>query len=119
MEASNRFFCAYIVNIYLHSDMGIHPIGLYPDPSHTLSFSLDIIYYPHMQWVQFVDILIWTMCVLSDTLGAQLSEAWEREVEKKSKKKKTPSLLKASMSVFGWRLAGLGLVLFILEIGFR
>ncbi|XP_034663833.1 probable multidrug resistance-associated protein lethal(2)03659 [Drosophila subobscura] len=55
----------------------------------------------------------------SDTLGAQLSEAWEREVEKKRKKKKTPSLLKASVDVFGWRLAGLGLVLFILEIGFR
>ncbi|EDW38107.1 GL12416 [Drosophila persimilis] len=55
----------------------------------------------------------------SDTLGAQLSEAWEREVEKKRKKKKTPSLLKASVDVFGWRLAGLGVVLFILEIGFR
>jgi len=54
-----------------------------------------------------------------DRLGSKLSEAWEKEVEKKRKKKKTPSLLKASMSVFGWRLAGLGLVLFILEIGFR
>ncbi|XP_043656318.1 probable multidrug resistance-associated protein lethal(2)03659 isoform X2 [Drosophila teissieri] len=55
----------------------------------------------------------------SDHLGSKLSEAWEKEVEKKRKKKKTPSLLKASMNVFGWRLAGLGLVLFILEIGFR
>lgn len=54
-----------------------------------------------------------------DHLGSKLSAAWEKEVEKKRKKKKTPSLLKASMNVFGWRLATLGLVLFILEIGFR
>jgi len=59
------------------------------------------------------------MPLFPDHLGSKLSAAWEKEVEKKRKKKKTPSLLKASMNVFGWRLAGLGLVLFILEIGFR
>ncbi|ALC47338.1 CG4562 [Drosophila busckii] len=55
----------------------------------------------------------------SDTLGQKLSDAWEKEVEEKRKKKKTPSLFKATLNVFGWRFGLLGCVLFILEMGFR
>ncbi|XP_030373816.1 probable multidrug resistance-associated protein lethal(2)03659 [Scaptodrosophila lebanonensis] len=55
----------------------------------------------------------------SDYLGSRLSAAWENELEQKRKKKKNPSLLRASMSVFGWRFAWLGFVLFVVEIGFR
>lgn len=56
---------------------------------------------------------------LSDTLGKKLSKAWEKEVEEKRKKKKEPSLFKATMSVFGLNFGLLGLVLFIVEMGFR
>ncbi|XP_032289762.1 probable multidrug resistance-associated protein lethal(2)03659 [Drosophila virilis] len=55
----------------------------------------------------------------SDKLGKKLSDAWEKEVEEKRKKKKTPSLFKATMSVFGWNFGILGFVLFIVEMGFR
>ncbi|EDV94900.1 probable multidrug resistance-associated protein lethal(2)03659 [Drosophila grimshawi] len=55
----------------------------------------------------------------SDKLGKKLSDAWEKEVEEKRKKKKEPSLLKASMNVFGWNFGWLGFVLLILEMGFR
>ncbi|XP_023166760.2 probable multidrug resistance-associated protein lethal(2)03659 [Drosophila hydei] len=55
----------------------------------------------------------------SDTLGKKLSDAWEKEVEEKRKKKKQPSLFKATMSVFGWNFGILGFVLFIVEMGFR
>ncbi|XP_017863871.1 PREDICTED: probable multidrug resistance-associated protein lethal(2)03659 [Drosophila arizonae] len=55
----------------------------------------------------------------SDTLGKKLSKAWEKEVEEKRKKKKEPSLFKATMSVFGLNFGLLGLVLFIVEMGFR
>ncbi|KAH8420816.1 hypothetical protein KR222_005629 [Zaprionus bogoriensis] len=55
----------------------------------------------------------------SDTLGKKLSDAWEKELEIKRKKKKTPSLFKVTMSVFGWNFGILGFVLFILEMGFR
>ncbi|KAM8705385.1 hypothetical protein ACLKA7_009792 [Drosophila subpalustris] len=55
----------------------------------------------------------------SDKLGKKLSDAWEKEVEQKRKKKKTPSLFKVTMSVFGWNFGILGFVLFILEMGFR
>ncbi|KAH8394539.1 hypothetical protein KR215_004307 [Drosophila sulfurigaster] len=55
----------------------------------------------------------------SDKLGKKLSDAWENEVEQKRKKKKTPSLFKVTMSVFGWNFGLLGFALFILEMGFR
>lgn len=57
--------------------------------------------------------------LIQDKLGKKLSDAWEKEVEEKRKKKKTPSLFKATMSVFGWNFGILGFVLFIVEMGFR
>lgn len=54
-----------------------------------------------------------------DTLGKRLSDAWEKELEIKRKQKKTPSLYKVMMSVFGLNFGLLGLSLLILELGFR
>lgn len=56
---------------------------------------------------------------IQDTLGKKLSDAWEKELEVKRKKKKTPSLFKVMWSVFGWNFGILGFVLFIIEMGFR
>lgn len=48
-----------------------------------------------------------------------MCNAWEKELEKTANSKKGPSLLRASMRVFGWRFALLGLILFLLELGLR
>ncbi|KNC31637.1 putative multidrug resistance-associated protein lethal(2)03659 [Lucilia cuprina] len=55
----------------------------------------------------------------SETLGNDMCKSWEKELEKTANSKKQPSLLRASMRVFGWRFALLGLVLFLLELGLR
>ncbi|XP_017474881.1 PREDICTED: probable multidrug resistance-associated protein lethal(2)03659 isoform X4 [Rhagoletis zephyria] len=55
----------------------------------------------------------------SETLGNDLSAAWEQELKRKSTSKRGPSLLKATTRVFGCRYALLGLVLLILELGLR
>nr|XP_036233399.1 probable multidrug resistance-associated protein lethal(2)03659 isoform X1 [Bactrocera oleae]XP_036233400.1 probable multidrug resistance-associated protein lethal(2)03659 isoform X1 [Bactrocera oleae] len=55
----------------------------------------------------------------SAVLGNKMSLAWEAEIDKKRQKHKEPKLLKAVLRVFGARYAGLGLTLFLLEIGLR
>ncbi|CAD6992119.1 probable multidrug resistance-associated protein lethal(2)03659 [Ceratitis capitata] len=55
----------------------------------------------------------------SETLGNDLSAAWDQELKKTSSSKKGPSLLKATTRVFGCRFVLLGLVLLILELGLR
>ncbi|XP_011185639.2 probable multidrug resistance-associated protein lethal(2)03659 [Zeugodacus cucurbitae] len=55
----------------------------------------------------------------SATLGTEMGEAWEAEIDKKRQKHKEPSLLSAVLHVFGARYAGLGFILFLLEIGLR
>lgn len=56
---------------------------------------------------------------VSETLGNEMCQSWEKELEKKANSKRQPSLLRASMRVFGWRFALLGLILFLLELGLR
>ncbi|TDG43887.1 hypothetical protein AWZ03_009693 [Drosophila navojoa] len=51
----------------------------------------------------------------SETLGNELCDAWERELQKKQE----PSLLRALLRVFGLHFGMLGLVLFMLELGLR
>lgn len=55
----------------------------------------------------------------SETLGNDMSASWEQELKGKATSKKEPSLLKATIRVFGCRYALLGLVLLILELGLR
>ncbi|XP_058458133.1 probable multidrug resistance-associated protein lethal(2)03659 [Malaya genurostris] len=55
----------------------------------------------------------------SDSLGNQLCQAWEDEVANKRAKGKTPSLMRAMIKVFGWNIALLGLILFVLEMAFK
>lgn len=57
--------------------------------------------------------------LISAVLGNKMSLAWEAEIDKKRQKHKEPKLLKAVLRVFGARYAGLGLTLFLLEIGLR
>uniref|UniRef100_A0A1A9WJ69 Multidrug resistance-associated protein lethal(2)03659 n=1 Tax=Glossina brevipalpis TaxID=37001 RepID=A0A1A9WJ69_9MUSC len=54
-----------------------------------------------------------------ETLGNKMCQSWEKELKLTENSKKEPNLLRATMRVFGWRFALLGLVLFILELGFR
>ncbi|KAL9890469.1 probable multidrug resistance-associated protein lethal(2)03659 [Glossina fuscipes] len=55
----------------------------------------------------------------AETLGNKLCQSWEKELKLTENSKREPNLLRATMRVFGWRFALLGLVLFILELGFR
>nr|XP_013098632.1 unnamed protein product [Stomoxys calcitrans] len=55
----------------------------------------------------------------SETLGNEMCESWQKELDKKLNSKKQPSLMRATARVFGWRFACLGLLLFILELGLR
>uniref|UniRef100_T1GTT2 Uncharacterized protein n=1 Tax=Megaselia scalaris TaxID=36166 RepID=T1GTT2_MEGSC len=55
----------------------------------------------------------------SDNLGNKLSKSWEHELQVSAKKNKNPSLLRASLNVFGWEIVLQGFVLLILEFGCR
>ncbi|XP_073844740.1 probable multidrug resistance-associated protein lethal(2)03659 [Musca autumnalis] len=55
----------------------------------------------------------------SDLMGNKLSEAWQNEVEKSRVTGKDPSLIKATVKVFGWRYMLLGILMFCFEIFFR
>lgn len=55
----------------------------------------------------------------SNSLGEKLSLAWERQLERQKKTGKKPSLLRATLSVFGWKIAGLGLILAAIEYFIR
>lgn len=52
----------------------------------------------------------------SERIGQKLCQAWEKELEKHSK---SPSLLRAVMKVFGWKIMLTGLILASLEFFFR
>lgn len=55
----------------------------------------------------------------SSTLGNWLSEAWQRQLDGQQHNGRQPSLLRALLSVFGWRIALLGLILFSIELFIR
>ncbi|KAL5284866.1 ABCC4.2 family protein [Megaselia abdita] len=55
----------------------------------------------------------------SDRLGNKLCKSWEDELEKASKKNKEPSLLKATLRVFGWKIFFQGVMVFFIEFAFR
>lgn len=59
------------------------------------------------------------MCYLfiAETLGNKLCDSWDLELKKT--KGKGPNLLRALLRVFGWYFGLLGLVLVLLELGFR
>lgn len=51
----------------------------------------------------------------ADGLGEKMSKAWNVEVTKAKAKNKEPSLLRASLTVFGWQIALLGVILALIE----
>lgn len=55
----------------------------------------------------------------SDMLGDRISDAWEKELIRAKEKNKKPSLLKATLSVFGWNLTVLGIILGLIEFLLR
>ncbi|XP_037815936.1 probable multidrug resistance-associated protein lethal(2)03659 [Lucilia sericata] len=55
----------------------------------------------------------------SDLMGNQLSLAWEQECQRVKGTNKEPSLVKATIKVFGFHYMVLGIALFIIEIGLR
>lgn len=55
----------------------------------------------------------------SDDLGDRMSDAWEKERLTSSGKNKEPSLLSALLSVFGWKIAALGVMLAGIEFLLR
>lgn len=55
----------------------------------------------------------------SDTLGNKLCDAWNNQLQKKAKTGKDASLLRATISVFGFQFSLFGLVLFFIEICLR
>lgn len=55
----------------------------------------------------------------SSTLGQSISDAWERQIFNHKQNGKKPSLLRALLSVFGWRIALLGAMRFLIEIIIR
>ncbi|XP_075166626.1 putative multidrug resistance-associated protein lethal(2)03659 [Haematobia irritans] len=55
----------------------------------------------------------------SDYVGHKLSHAWEEEVSNSCIKNKEPSLIKATMKVFGLRYMSLGVLMFLFEIFLR
>lgn len=55
----------------------------------------------------------------SDKLGDQMSHAWESEVRLKKNTNKEPSLIRALIQVFGWRIALLGFFVAAIEFLLR
>ncbi|XP_075146932.1 putative multidrug resistance-associated protein lethal(2)03659 [Haematobia irritans] len=55
----------------------------------------------------------------SESLGDEMCKSWQKELDKKANSKKQPSLMRATIRVFGLRFALLGLLLFLLELGLR
>lgn len=55
----------------------------------------------------------------SSTLGQSLSDAWERQLTNHKDTRKEPSLLRALWTVFGWRIAILGILRFSIELFLR
>lgn len=55
----------------------------------------------------------------SNILGDKLSKAWARELKNSEENGKKPSLLNAILSVFGWQIMLLGLILACLEFFLR
>lgn len=55
----------------------------------------------------------------SSTLGTWLTEAWQRQLDGQRRNGREPSLLRALLSVFGWRIALLGSLLFSIEVLIR
>lgn len=55
----------------------------------------------------------------SGTLGEKLSLAWERQLEQRKATGRKPSLLRATLAVFGWQIAGLGVLLAAIEYFIR
>lgn len=52
----------------------------------------------------------------SDTLGDAICAAWDKEQMSAKKKGREPSLLKASLCVFGWRIVMMGSLVALFEI---
>lgn len=55
----------------------------------------------------------------SSTLGTWLTEAWQRQLDGQQRTGREPSLLRALLNVFGWRIVLLGMVLFSIELFIR
>lgn len=55
----------------------------------------------------------------SETLGDKLCKSWEKEMLKKSTKGGNPSLMLATVRVFGWPIASLGFILCAIEFLLR
>lgn len=55
----------------------------------------------------------------SDGLGDQMCDAWDKELLRAKGKNKKPSLLKATLRVFGWKLTWLGVFLALIEFLLR
>lgn len=55
----------------------------------------------------------------SSELGEKMSQAWEHQIEQCKETGRRPSLLRAALSVFGWKIAGLGLMLCCIELIFK
>ncbi|XP_061402316.1 probable multidrug resistance-associated protein lethal(2)03659 [Musca vetustissima] len=55
----------------------------------------------------------------SDLMGHKLSQAWEEELAKSRRKGKEPSLVKATIKVFGLHYMLLGVLMFLFEIFLR
>lgn len=55
----------------------------------------------------------------SHLLGDRLSEAWQRQIEQHKATGRKPSLLMATLSVFGVKIVALGLILFFVECLFQ
>lgn len=45
--------------------------------------------------------------------------AWHKEVEKQASRGKDPSLLRATLKVFGWNIIKLGLIQLCIEFGLK
>lgn len=52
-------------------------------------------------------------------LGSKLEKAWEEEYKKNRLKNKQPSLMRAGLKVYGWKLMSLGFTLLVLEMLFK
>ncbi|XP_061393549.1 probable multidrug resistance-associated protein lethal(2)03659, partial [Musca vetustissima] len=55
----------------------------------------------------------------SDLMGNKLSQAWEEQIEKSKRTGKDPSLIKATVKVFGLHYMLLGILMFLFEIFLR
>lgn len=55
----------------------------------------------------------------SSTLGDRMEIAWHKEVEKQASRGKDPSLLRATLKVFGWNIIKLGLIQLCIEFGLK